>query len=90
MYLTRTAFRRRTELGKRQAQRAAESARRYSAATTIQSHVRRRKAQRIVREKKAEAAKWVQAQEKQRWLEFQVRGMPLPVCGFSFPFWGCF
>jgi hypothetical protein len=27
----------------------------------------------MVREKKAVAAKWVQAQEKQRWLEFQVR-----------------
>eukprot|EP00884_Botryococcus_braunii_P001103 jgi/Botrbrau1/10994/Bobra.0234s0017.1 len=72
MYLTRSAFRRRTELGKRQAQRAAELARRSSAATKIQAHVRRRKAQRLLEEKKAEAAKWVQAEEKRRWLEFQV------------------
>jgi IQ calmodulin-binding motif len=72
MYLTRSAFRRRTELGKRQAQRAAELARRSAAATKIQSHVRRRKAQRLLQEKKAEAAKWVEAEEKRRWLEFQV------------------
>lgn len=80
MYLTRAAFRRRTELGKRQAQRAAELARRNAAATKIQSHVRRRRAKRLLEEKKAEAAKWVEAEERRRWLEFQVP--PL----FFFPF----
>ncbi len=41
-YLTRSSFRKATELGRRQAARAALQARRNAAAVVIQKHVRRR------------------------------------------------
>ena len=41
-HLTRSSFRKATELGRRQAARTALNARRSSAAVTIQKHVRRR------------------------------------------------
>lgn len=47
-HLTRTRFRKATELGRRQAARAAAEAARVSAAVAIQKHVRRRIAQRKV------------------------------------------
>ena len=48
-YLTRTRFRKATELGRRQAARAAAVAAKHNAATAIQKHVRRRIAQRKAR-----------------------------------------
>lgn len=48
-YLTRTRFRKATELGRRQAARAAAIAAKHNAATAIQKHVRRRIAQRKAR-----------------------------------------
>ena len=48
-HLTRSSFRKATELGRRQAARAALNARRSGAAVTIQKHVRRRSASKRVR-----------------------------------------
>ncbi len=47
-HLTRSSFRKATELGRRQAARAALNARRSGAAVTIQKHVRRRSASKRV------------------------------------------
>ncbi len=43
-YLTRSSFRKATELGKRQAARAALHAKRNAAAVVIQKHIRRQAA----------------------------------------------
>ena len=48
-HLTRSSFRKATELGKRQAARAALNAKRAAAAVTIQKHARRRMASKKVR-----------------------------------------
>lgn len=47
-HLTRSSFRKATELGKRQAARAALNAKRAAAAVTIQKHARRRMASKKV------------------------------------------
>ena len=54
-WLARTRFRRATDLGRRQAARAAEASRRDAAATVIQSAARGRAARKLVAAKRAEA-----------------------------------
>ena len=70
-WLARSRFRRATDLGKRQAARAAEAARRDTAATVIQSAARGRAARKLVSSKKAEANRWAEMEETNAFLETQ-------------------
>jgi len=70
-WLARTRFRRATDLGKRQAARAAEASRRDAAATVIQSAARGRAARKLVSAKRAEANKWAEMEETNAFLETQ-------------------
>ena len=71
-WLARTPFRRATQLGRRQAARAAEDAARAAAATRIQAAWRGAAARAKVAALRDQAAKWADLEESKSFLESQV------------------
>jgi len=70
-WLARSRFRRATDLGRRQAARAAEAERRATAATAIQAAARGRAARRLASARRAEASRWAEMEETNAFLETQ-------------------